>query len=72
MVATGLVIIPEAMERRMQNDLDALRDTLPENERQIFEAERHVHRQTIINHVAEHGSYPEIRGVERVEREPST
>ena len=61
----GFVIIPESMERAMKRDLDALRDSLPESERPVFEAEREIHRQTIINHFAEHGSYPEIGGVEK-------
>ena len=61
-----LVIIPDAMERAMRRDLDKLRDSLPEDERPAFEAERHIHRQAIIDHFAEHGSYPEIGGVERV------
>lgn len=61
-----LVIIPEAMERRMQEDLDSLRDSLPEAEREIFEAERHVHRQEIINFFADNGYYPTINGLDRV------
>ncbi|AQQ02404.1 hypothetical protein B0E33_01365 [Roseibium algicola] len=61
----GLVIIPESMEQAMKRDLDRLRDSLPENEREAFEAERHIHRQTIIDHFAEYGSYPEIGGVEK-------
>ena len=60
-----LVIIPDAMEAAMKRDLDALRDSLPEDERDAFEAERHIHRQAIINHFAEHGSYPEIAGIEK-------
>ena len=57
------VIIPESMENAMRRDLDALRDSLPENERHLFEAERDHHRQAIINHYAEFGSYPQIGGV---------
>jgi hypothetical protein len=63
----GFVIIPEAMEMAMKRDLDALRDSLPEEERAAFDAERHIHRQAIINHYAEHGTYPEIGGVQKVE-----
>jgi hypothetical protein len=62
---TGLVIIPDAMEAAMKRDLDALRDSLPESERPAFDAERHIHRQAIINFFAEHGTYPEIGGVEK-------
>lgn len=62
----GLVIIHDAMERAIQRDLDRLRDSLPEEDREAFQAERHIHRQAIINHYAEHGSYPEIGGVEKV------
>lgn len=62
----GFVIIPDLMEAAMKRDLDALRDSLPENERQAFDDERHIHRQAIINHFAEYGTYPEIGGVERV------
>ena len=62
----GFVIIPEAMEQAMKRDLDRVRDSLPEDERTAFDAERHIHRQTIINHYAEYGSYPEIGGVEKV------
>lgn len=61
----GLVIIPDSMEQAMKRDLDMLRDSLPENERDAFEAERGTHRQAIINHFAEYGSYPEIGGVEK-------
>jgi hypothetical protein len=61
-----LVIIPEAMEQAMKRDLDKLRDSLPESEREAFDAERHIHRQAIINHFADHGTYPEIGGVEKV------
>lgn len=64
---TKLVIIPEAMEQAMKRDLDRLRDSLPEDEREAFEAERHIHRQAIINHFADYGSYPEIGGVQKVE-----
>lgn len=63
----GLVIITDAMERAIARDLDALRDSLPEDERLIFEAERHIHRQAIIDFFAEHGYYPEIGGVERAD-----
>lgn len=63
----GFVIIPEAMEQAMKRDLDRLRDSLPEDERSVFDAERHIHRQAIINHYAEHGTYPEIGGVEKTE-----
>lgn len=62
---TGFVIIPNTMERAMTRDLDELRDSLPESERDAFDAERHIHRQAIINHYAEHGTYPQIDGVER-------
>lgn len=61
----GFVIIPDAMEQAMQRDLDRLRDSLPEDEREIFDAERPIHRQEIINHYAMHGTYPEICGVEK-------
>lgn len=61
----GFVIIPDTMEHAMQRDLDRLRDSLPEDERQAFDAERHIHRQAIINHFAEYGSYPDIGGVEK-------
>ena len=64
---SGFVIIHDSMERAMKRDLDALRDSLPEDEREAFEAERHIHRQAIINHFAEFGTYPEIGGVEKVE-----
>lgn len=61
-----LVIIPEAMERAMERDLNLLRDSLPKAERSAFEAERDIHRQAIINHFAEYGSYPDIGGVQKV------
>lgn len=64
---TGLVIIPDIMEQAMKRDLDALRDSLPEEERPIFEAQRDMYRQQIINHYAEYGSYPEIGGIKKVE-----
>lgn len=63
----GFVIIPETMESAMQRDLDALRDSLPEDERDAFDSERHIHRQAIIDHFAKYGSYPDIAGVERVQ-----
>jgi hypothetical protein len=62
-----IVIIPEAMELAMKRDLDKLRDSLPEDERPLFEAEREHHRQMIINHFAEYGSYPEIGGISKQE-----
>ena len=65
LINRGFVIIPDSMERAMKRDLDRLRDSLPENERAAFEAERHIHRQAIINHFAEHGTYPEIGGIKR-------
>lgn len=61
----GFIIIPDSMEQAMKRDLDKLRDSLPEGEREAFEAERHIHRQAIIDHFAERGSYPEIGGVEK-------
>ena len=66
-----IVIIPTAMEQAMKRDLDRLRDSLPEDERQIFEGERHIHRQRIIDFYADHGYYPEIGGVEKTEKETS-
>lgn len=60
---TRIVIIPNSMESAMKRDLDALRDSLPENERPLFEAERDVHRQEIINFYADNGYYPSIGGV---------
>lgn len=57
----SLVIVTDMMEAAIDRDLDALRDTLPEKERDAFQKERHVHRQAIINHVAEHGNYPQIK-----------
>lgn len=61
----GLVIIPDVMEAAMQRDLDKLRDSLPEDERAAFEAERDYHRQEIINFYADNGYYPEIGGVKK-------
>ena len=61
----GFVIIPDSMERAMKRDLDRLRDSLPEDEREAFDAERHIHRQTIIDAYARTGSYPEVASVER-------
>lgn len=66
---SGLVIIPEAMEQAMKRDLDGLRDTLPEADREGFDAERDIHRQTIINHYAEYGVYPTFDGVKKNELE---
>ena len=57
------VIIHDTMEAEMKRDLDKLRDSLPEDERKVFESERHIHRQTIINYFAEFGTYPQIEGV---------
>lgn len=57
------IIVTEAMESAMKRDLDRLRDSLPENEREAFEAERHIHRQEIINFFGEHGYYPNVGGV---------
>ncbi len=62
-----LVIIHDVMERAMQRDLDKLRDSLPEEDRPKFEAERDIHRQAIINHFAEYGTYPDFSGVKKVE-----
>ena len=62
---TGMVIIHDSMEQAMKRDLDRLRDSLPEDEREAFEAERHIHRQAIIDHFAEHGTYPQISGIEK-------
>ena len=66
----GLVIIPASMEQAMKRDLDRLRDSLPEDERPIFEAERHIHRQAIINSYAKTGRYPEVAGVEKKATHP--
>lgn len=60
-----LVIVTEAMESAIKRDLDALRDQLPEDERPIFEAERHIHRQEIINFFGTHGYYPVVEGINR-------
>ncbi|MCR9214810.1 MAG: hypothetical protein NXI13_13925 [Proteobacteria bacterium] len=65
----GFVIIPDVMENAMKRDLDRLRDSLPEDERGAFDAERGYHRQQIINHYAKHGTYPEIAGVQRCAKE---
>lgn len=62
----GFVIIPRSMDDAIERDLDKIRDTLPEAEHAAFDADRPHNRQVIINHFAEHGTYPEISGVERV------
>ena len=62
---SSLIIVTESMEQAIKRDLDTLRDTLPESERPIFETEYPVHRQEILNHYAEHGTYPQISGVEK-------
>ena len=62
---TGMVIIHDSMEQAMKRDLDRLRDSLPKDERDAFDAERHIHRQAIIDYFAEHGTYPQIGGIER-------
>jgi hypothetical protein len=62
---TGFIIVTESMEHAIKRDLDALRDTLPETERTIFESEYSVHRQAILDHFAEYGTYPQIGGVEK-------
>lgn len=67
---TGLVIIPASMEQAMKRDLDRLRDSLPEDERPIFEAERHIHRQAIINSYARTGRYPKVAGVQKTGEQP--
>ena len=64
----GIVIIPDSMEQAMKRDLDRLRDSLPEGERAIFEAERDIHRQAIINSYAKTGRYPEVAGIEKRDR----
>lgn len=61
----GFIIIPDTMEHAIKRDLDGLRDSLPEDERPVFDAERHIHRQTIIDHYAEHGVYPNIVAVSK-------
>jgi len=58
------------MEAAMTRDLDKLRDSLPADERDAFDAERDIHRQSIINHFAEYGTYPEIAGVEKTPTPP--
>jgi len=63
---TGFVIIHDVMEKKMKEDLDRLRDSLPEDEREAFEAERRIHRQAIIDSFAEYGRYPEIGGIEKI------
>jgi hypothetical protein len=60
-----LVIIPDAMEAAMTRDLDNLRDRLPPEDRAAFDDERDVHRQAIVSHWADYGSYPKIAGVEK-------
>ena len=67
----GFVIIPDSMEQAMERDLDRLRDSLPEDMRPTFEAERHIHRQAIIDFYAEHGTYPEIGGIEEISDPPA-
>ena len=58
------VIITDIMEDAIKRDLDKLRDSLPNEEHEAFEAERQHHRQAIIEHFAEFGKYPEIGGIE--------
>jgi len=60
-----LVIIPDAMEMAMQRDLDKMRDSLPKEEHELFEQERPLIRQQLINFFAENGSYPIVAGIER-------
>lgn len=66
-IQSAMVRVLESRERMKAHYLEdsGLRDSLPEEERAAFDAERHIHRQTIIDHYAEHGTYPEICGVER-------
>ena len=61
------IIIPDTMEHAIKRDLDALRDGLPENERDAFEAQRDIHRKAIIDYFGKHGCYPEIGGIEKIQ-----
>lgn len=63
------IIVTDIMEASIKRDLDVLRDSLPEKERHMFEAERDIHRQAIINHFGEFGTYPEIGGVEKINKQ---
>jgi hypothetical protein len=60
-----IVILPDYISNKIENDLNILRDQLPENERQTFEAERQIHRQSILDYFYENGLYPDIKGVEK-------
>lgn len=58
------ILIPDVMEAAMKRDLDKLRDSLPESEHALFEQERHLIRDQIVQHYGEYGTYPVIDGIE--------
>ena len=60
---TRLIILHDHVSDQIDKDLNNLRDTLPPEEQALFEAERDVHRQLIINHIGEFGTYPTIGGI---------
>ena len=53
----------------MNRDLDKLRDSLPANEHTLFEQDRHLIRDQIIQHYGEYGTYPIIDGIERINKQ---
>ena len=60
------LIITDAMEAAMNRDLDKMREQLPESEHELFDKERPLIRQQLVDFFAENGSYPVVDGIERV------
>ena len=57
------------MEIAMNRVLDTLRDSLPGNEHPLFETDKHLIRDQIIQHYGEYGTYPIIAGIERINKQ---
>ena len=59
------IVVTDSLDSAINRSLDTLREMLPENERSLFDAERHIHRDNIIAVYDESGKYPEIVGIEK-------
>jgi len=64
---TNLILIPNYVSEQIDEDLAKLRESLPEDERPIFDSEIDHHRNAILCHIHEYGTYPDIGGIERNE-----
>ncbi len=60
-----LTVIDLDVLMRIEEDLNRVRDKLPEEDRANFDSERTIHKSNILQYINQHGKYPDIVRAEK-------